>query len=166
MDSNDQIAADATVRVREGGERALAASEVLCHELLIDDGQSRANVAAEESTREEGPQGIERLKLARQRARAERAQLENERYQRESKREDEKQQLRSEYLSRSFLLVEKVIMYSILIVILSGSGLLKVSDAILATILGTTLANVIGILLVAFVWLYPRTQKKKDAKNG
>ena len=38
-----------------------------------------------------------------------------------------------------------------------GVGLVDLSTTVLVTLLGSTVAEVIGILIVAFNWLYPNT---------
>lgn len=58
------------------------------------------------------------------------------------------------YLGRSFYLVAFLIYVSMLFVLFASMGLFKMSDGVLITLLTTTLANVIGILIVAFHWLY------------
>ena len=60
------------------------------------------------------------------------------------------------YLQKSFYLVGTVLYLTTFIVVLVGVGVIDLSDAVLITMLGTTVAHVVGILAIAFHWLYPR----------
>ncbi len=74
----------------------------------------------------------------------------------EQLREDALHNLREKYIGRSFDLVKLVLLLSLLFVAWVGAGLWNVSDAVLVALLTTTTANVIGILLIAFNWLFPK----------
>lgn len=66
--------------------------------------------------------------------------------------------LRKRYLRLSFCLVEFVIYASLIIIVLSGVNVIKLSASVQIAMLTTMVANVIGILLTAMIWLY-----KKDS---
>ncbi len=66
------------------------------------------------------------------------------------------------YLQKSFYLVGTILYITFLIVILVGIGIVDLTDAVLMTILGTTVAQVVGILAIAFHWLYPRGSEKNN----
>ena len=59
------------------------------------------------------------------------------------------------YLQKSFYLVGTVLYLTFFIVVLVGVGVVDLSDPILITMLGTTVAHVVGVLAIAFHWLYP-----------
>ena len=58
--------------------------------------------------------------------------------------------LRKHFLNLVFWFVVMFVVATLLIVVLS-----ELSDKVLITLLTTTTANVIGILLIAFKWLFP-----------
>ena len=58
--------------------------------------------------------------------------------------------LRKRFLSRVFWFVVAFVAATLAIVVWSG-----LSDKVLITLLTTTTANIIGILLIAFKWLFP-----------
>lgn len=75
----------------------------------------------------------------------------------QSLRQNEDEHLwRKLYLQKSFYLVGTVLYLTTFIVVLVGVGVIDLSDAVLITMLGTTVAHVVGILAIAFHWLYPR----------
>lgn len=61
---------------------------------------------------------------------------------------------RAIYLGRSFYLVGFVIYNAFLFLLFSAVGLFNISDSVMIALLTTAAANVIGILAVAFKWLY------------
>ena len=67
---------------------------------------------------------------------------------------------RNIYLARSFYLVGYVIYVSLSFLLFSAVGLFQISNDVMITLLTTMVANTIGVLLVAFAWLY----NKKEAK--
>ena len=64
------------------------------------------------------------------------------------------------YLQKSFYLVATILYLTFIIVLLVGIGVVDLTDAVLMTMLGTTVAHVVGILAIAFHWLYPHTSNK------
>lgn len=64
---------------------------------------------------------------------------------------------RKQYLQKSFYLVATVLYFSFFIVMLVGVGLIDLTDKVLMTILATTVAHVVGVLAIAFHWLYPHS---------
>ena len=64
--------------------------------------------------------------------------------------------LRKWYLGLSFGFVAVFASAALTILILCGSGVLELNTTVLVTLLTTTMANVIGILAIAFKWLFPR----------
>lgn len=84
-------------------------------------------------------------------------------------RQDEDKHLwRKQYLQKSFYLVGFVLYFSLFVVLLVGVGLLDLTQGVLMSLLGSTVAEVIGILLVAFNWLYPKPTdgNQKYRKGG
>lgn len=70
--------------------------------------------------------------------------------------------LRKRYLRLSFCLVGFVIYISLTVVVLSGIQVIKLEQPVQIAMLTTMVANVIGILLTAMIWLY----KKNDVAEG
>ena len=76
--------------------------------------------------------------------------------------EEELQQLRSvhslraRYLAISFLFVAAFSAASMAVVVQCGAGCLTLDSSVLIAILTTTMANVIGVLCIAFKWLFPK----------
>ena len=64
--------------------------------------------------------------------------------------------LRKWYLGLSFGFVAVFAFLAFRVLFLCGSGVLKLNTTVLVTLLTTTMANVIGILAIAFKWLFPR----------
>ncbi|MDR2018828.1 MAG: hypothetical protein LBQ00_08205 [Syntrophobacterales bacterium] len=80
----------------------------------------------------------------------------------ELQRSREEHTLRKKYLQRVFLFV--VIFVGLVLILVSLAGCKGISfylsDAVLITLLTTTTANIIGVLLIAFNWLFPSGKKK------
>lgn len=70
------------------------------------------------------------------------------------KKQKDEHEWRAIYLGRSFYLVGFVIYNAFLFLLFSAVGLFNVSDSVMIALLTTAAANVIGILAVAFKWLY------------
>lgn len=64
--------------------------------------------------------------------------------------------LRKWYLGLSFGFVAVFAAAALTVLVLCGSGVLELNTTVLVTLLTTTMANVIGILAIAFKWLFPR----------
>ena len=64
-------------------------------------------------------------------------------------------ELRKLYLGLVFAFVVAVVAAAVFITAATGAGWLDLSDAVLITLLTTTVANVIGCLFIAFHWLFP-----------
>lgn len=67
---------------------------------------------------------------------------------------------RKQYLQKSFCFVSCILYITFFIVLMVGVGLIDLSDKVLIAILTTTVAHVVGILVVAFHWLYPYSGRK------
>lgn len=80
-------------------------------------------------------------------------------------KDEEKHLWRKQYLQKSFYLVGFVLYFSLLIVVLAGVGLLDLPQAVVMTLLGSTVAEVVGILLVAFNWLYPSDKESQKDRS-
>lgn len=70
------------------------------------------------------------------------------------KKQKDEHEWRAIYLGRSFYLVGFVIYNALLFLLFSAVGIFKVADSVMIALLTTAAANVIGILAVAFKWLY------------
>lgn len=68
----------------------------------------------------------------------------------------EEHELRKRFIGNTFTLVVAVIFLSFFVTVCVGIGWLSLSDGVIITMLTTTTANVIGILLIAFNWLFPK----------
>lgn len=75
------------------------------------------------------------------------------------RRNEDKHLWQKQYLQKSFYLVGFALYFSFFILMMVGVGLVDLSTTVIVTLLGSTVAEVIGILLVAFNWLYPNTSK-------
>lgn len=73
------------------------------------------------------------------------------------RKDEDKHLWRKQYLQKSFYLVGFALYFSFFILMMVGVGLVDLSTTVLVTLLGSTVAEVIGILIVAFNWLYPNT---------
>lgn len=66
-------------------------------------------------------------------------------------------ELRRKYAEQIFTFVSLYMFAVFFIIILSGSpSSFKISDAVLITLLGTTTANVIGVLVIVAKYLFPK----------
>ena len=74
----------------------------------------------------------------------------------EIRRLNEIHDLRKSYLRAAFVFVSVFSIVSISLVALCGRGLLTLADGIIVTLLTTTMANVLGVLYIAFNWLFPK----------
>lgn len=84
-----------------------------------------------------------------------REQIIREKDQLLSERSDE-HELRKKYIRASFLLVVGVTFTALYLTTANGMKWIDLSDTVIITLLTTTTANVIGILLIAFNWLFPK----------
>ena len=75
------------------------------------------------------------------------------------RKDEDKHLWRKQYLQKSFYLVGFALYFSFFILMMVGVGMVDLSTTVIVTLLGSTVAEVIGILLVAFNWLYPNTPK-------
>lgn len=64
--------------------------------------------------------------------------------------------LRTRYVGISFLFVAVFSMAAVAIVVQSGMENLTLDSSVLIALLTTTMANVIGVLCIAFNWLFPK----------
>ena len=76
-------------------------------------------------------------------------------------RQDE-HELRKKYLTYVFAFVISVVAAAFFITSAVGADWLNLSDAVLITLLTTTIANVIGCLFIAFHWLFPARGKPTE----
>jgi len=67
----------------------------------------------------------------------------------------EEHELRKKFLHMVYFFVVSVVCCALLLTVFCAAGVLHLSDAVLITVLTTTIANVIGCLLIAFKWLFP-----------
>lgn len=74
----------------------------------------------------------------------------------------EEHELRKRYLERTFKFVSWVTFVALAMTFMKGVGGMNLSDSVLITLLTTTIANVLGCLLIAFNWLFP----KRSAADG
>lgn len=72
------------------------------------------------------------------------------------KHDEDKHQWRKLYLGRSFYLVGYVLYISLSFLLFSAIGLFTISDNVLIALLTTMVANVLGVLAIAFHWLYQK----------
>jgi len=84
-----------------------------------------------------------------------REQIIRERDQTLSERDDE-HELRKIYIRASFVLVVGVTFMALFLTTANGLNWINLPDSVIITLLTTTTANVIGILLIAFNWLFPK----------
>lgn len=77
----------------------------------------------------------------------------------EIQRHREEHGLRKRYVSNVFFLICAFLFLVLAIVVFTGIGWLRLSDTVIVTLLTTTSASVIGILLIAFKWLFPDGKK-------
>lgn len=82
------------------------------------------------------------------------------------RKDEDKHLWRKQYLQKSFYLVCFILYFSLFVVLLVGVGLLDLTQTIVVTLLGSTVAEVIGILLVAFNWLYPKAPPHSEKEKG
>lgn len=82
------------------------------------------------------------------------------------RKDEDKHLWRKQYLQKSFYLVCFILYFSLFVVLLVGVGLLDLTQTIVVTLLGSTVAEVIGILLVAFNWLYPKATTHSEKEKG
>ena len=69
---------------------------------------------------------------------------------------EEKHQWRKMYLGRSFYLAGYVLYVSLSFLLFSAVGVFTISDNVLIALLTTMVANVLGVLAIAFYWLYQK----------
>lgn len=67
----------------------------------------------------------------------------------------EEHELRKEFLHTIYTFVSTVVFAALLLTFFSAAGMIRISDSVLIALLTTTIANVIGCLLIAFNWLFP-----------
>ena len=72
----------------------------------------------------------------------------------EMRRVEEKHQWRKVYLGRSFYLAGYVLYVSLSFLLFSAVGVFTISENVLIALLTTMVANVLGVLAIAFYWLY------------
>lgn len=80
------------------------------------------------------------------------------------RKDEDKHLWRKDYLQKSFYLVGFALYFTFAIIILSSVGLVDISQSVLITLMGSTVAEVIGILIVAFNWLYPHKGEDDEDK--
>lgn len=89
------------------------------------------------------------------------AQLKNEALAEENRGDSQDRDQRKEFAERIFSFVSIYMLFVFLILFLSGTETtnFKLSDNVLITLLGTTTANVIGILIIVVTYLFSRKKK-------
>ena len=93
-------------------------------------------------------------------ARADKAALQAQECRQRLKERTEEHDLRKRYLDLTFKFVVWVTVAALFITLMDGIGSIDLSDSVVITLLTTTIANVLGCLLIAFHWLFPNRQKK------
>lgn len=92
--------------------------------------------------------------------RVRREQLENEALEGKNKSDDQDREQRKDFAERIFTFVSLYMVAVFAILILSGGFTnFHLSDRVLVTLLRTTTANVIGILLIVVTYLFSRKKK-------
>ena len=74
----------------------------------------------------------------------------------EMQHNEDKNQWRRMYLGRSFYLVSYVIYVSLAFLLFSAIGLFTISENVLIALLTSMVVNVLGVLAIAFHWLYQK----------
>lgn len=74
----------------------------------------------------------------------------------EMQHNEDKHQWRRMYLGRSFYLVSYVIYVSLAFLLFSAIGLFTISENVLIALLTSMVVNVLGVLAIAFHWLYQK----------
>ncbi len=99
------------------------------------------------------------IELAKEQLRE--AQLKNEALAEENRGDSQDRDQRKEFAERIFSFVSIYMLFVFLILFLSGTETtnFKLSDNVLITLLGTTTANVIGILIIVVTYLFSRKKK-------
>ena len=89
------------------------------------------------------------------------AQLKNEALAEENRGDSQDRDQRKEFAERIFSFVSIYMLFVFLILFFSGTETtnFKLSDNVLITLLGTTTANVIGILIIVVTYLFSRKKK-------
>ena len=87
------------------------------------------------------------------------ARLQEQRIKQCIKQTDQEHKLRTKFTPRIFWLVVGMLIGTFLLFLISGilnaCGRVFLSDKVLMALLGTTVADVIGLLVFALKWLYP-----------
>lgn len=89
------------------------------------------------------------------------AQLKNEALEEENRGDSQDRNQRKEFAEHIFSFVSIYMFFVFLILFLSGTETtnFNLSDNVLITLLGTTTANVIGILIIVVTYLFSRKRK-------
>ena len=93
-------------------------------------------------------------------ARADKEALQTQECSQRLKERTEEHDLRKRYLDLTFKFVVWVTVAALFLTLMDGIGSIDLSDSVVITLLTTTIANVLGCLLIAFHWLFPNRQKK------
>lgn len=93
-------------------------------------------------------------------ARANKEALQAQECSQRLKERTEEHDLRKRYLDLTFKFVVWVTVAALFLTLMDGIGSIDLSDSVVITLLTTTIANVLGCLLIAFHWLFPNRQKK------
>lgn len=113
----------------------------------------------ESEIKDEEYKSIERRKLE---AETRRLELENQSLEGDNIGDSQDRNQRKEFAERIFSFVCLYMFAVFLILFLCGSsGRFNLSDTVLMTLLGTTTANVIGILIIVVTYLFSRNRKRK-----
>lgn len=73
----------------------------------------------------------------------------------------EEHDLRKKYLRRVFWFVVLFVVSVTTIIILCATSVFSLNDNVQMTLLGTTTVDLVGLLYIAFHWLFPRDPKPK-----
>ncbi len=90
-----------------------------------------------------------------------RLELENAAREGENAGDDQDRQQRKEFADKIFDFVRNYMLFVCVVLFLKGiTSQFYLSDAVIITLLGTTTANVIGILIIVVTYLFSRKKKR------
>ena len=90
-----------------------------------------------------------------------RLELENAAREGENAGDDQDRQQRKEFADKIFDFVRNYMLFVCVVLFLKGiTSQFYISDAVIITLLGTTTANVIGILIIVVTYLFSRKKKR------
>lgn len=91
--------------------------------------------------------------------------LRNDRFSDENEHWKKIYELRAQYIPYLFFMVVGWLIFAAATVILTGVGLLTISDAVLIALVTTTTATVLGIFIIVAKWLFPSPYKSDSVEK-